>query len=188
MSCCCVRCCTSVRQALCKSTRIGLQSFVDQLLAYGKNTDPLFYAMKFVDGLRDDIRSAVHMQRPASVDAGAVLALLQEELVNPSRRRDGKRAEPFHYAKFPPKGAQPLPPPPDREGRIPVGAPGVEDRRPRGVDAQLATLRNYRRDRGLCVRCGEKWSRDHHCPEQIQANVLQEVWDVCHCEDFGDCA
>ena len=49
---------------------------VDQLIAYGKTTDPLFYAMRFVDGLRDDIRSAVHMQCPSSVDAACVLALL----------------------------------------------------------------------------------------------------------------
>jgi hypothetical protein len=37
---------------------------VDQLLAYGRNTDPVYYTMRFVDGLRADIRSAVHMQRP----------------------------------------------------------------------------------------------------------------------------
>ena len=65
---------------------------VDQLLAYGKNTDPLFYAMKFVDGPRDDIHSAVQMQRPTWVDTAVVLALLQEELVDPFKRRDGRRS------------------------------------------------------------------------------------------------
>ena len=49
---------------------------VDQLLAYGKTTDPLFYALRFVDGLWDDIRSVVHMQRPSTVDVVCVLALL----------------------------------------------------------------------------------------------------------------
>jgi hypothetical protein len=34
---------------------------VDQLLAYGRNTDPIYYIMHFVDGLRADISSAVHM-------------------------------------------------------------------------------------------------------------------------------
>ena len=37
---------------------------VDQLIAYGFNTDPIYYAMRFVDGLRTDIRVVVHMQRP----------------------------------------------------------------------------------------------------------------------------
>jgi hypothetical protein len=57
---------------------------VDQLLAYGRNTDPLYYTMRFVDGLRTDIRAAVHMQRPDNLDTACVLALLQEELVEPT--------------------------------------------------------------------------------------------------------
>ena len=36
-------------------------SLVDKLIAYGKTTDPLFYALCFIDGLRDDIRYVVHM-------------------------------------------------------------------------------------------------------------------------------
>ena len=35
---------------------------VEQLIAYGCNTDPLYYAMRFVDGLRADIRAVVHLQ------------------------------------------------------------------------------------------------------------------------------
>ena len=68
---------------------------VDQLLAYGKTTDPLFYALRFMDGLRDDICSTVHMQRPSTVDAACVLALLQEELVDPSRRKSPSKAVPM---------------------------------------------------------------------------------------------
>lgn len=34
---------------------------VDQLLAYARNTNPLFFAMRFMDGLRADICSVVHM-------------------------------------------------------------------------------------------------------------------------------
>ena len=44
--------------------------------------------MSFVDGLHDDIRFAVHMQRPSSVDAACVLALLQEELVDPVHKKE----------------------------------------------------------------------------------------------------
>ena len=36
-------------------------------------------------------------------------------------------------------------------------------------------LRDYGRARGLCFRCGEKWSRDHRCPEAIQLHALQEL-------------
>ena len=35
---------------------------VEQLIAYGRNTDPLYYAMCFVDGLHADICAVVHLQ------------------------------------------------------------------------------------------------------------------------------
>lgn len=146
---------------------------VDQLIAYGKTTDPLFYAMRFVDGLRDDIRSAVSMQRPSSVDAACVLALLQEELVEAGRRKSPSKSPP---------GLTPVHTP-DRGGRNTVGGAPADDRRPRGVEDKLATLRSYRCARGLCVRCGEKWSRDHKCPEALQLHALQEFWDMCNGED-----
>ena len=36
-------------------------------------------------------------------------------------------------------------------------------------------------------KCGEKWSWDYRCAEQVQLHVLQEFWDICHAEDSGDC-
>jgi hypothetical protein len=70
--------------------------------------------MRFVDGLRPDIRNVVHLQRPATLDTACVLALLQEELVDPGRRRDVRRLEPFTFARAPVRGPMPLPPPPPR--------------------------------------------------------------------------
>ena len=84
---------------------IGL---VDPLIAYGRNTNPIYYAMCFVDGLRADIRAAVHMQHPQNLDTAYVLALLQEELVDPVRKKELRRPEPFTFAKAPVRG----PPPP----------------------------------------------------------------------------
>jgi len=51
---------------------------VDQLIAYGRNIDLLYYAMRFVDGLREDIRTSVHMHRPRILLA---LALLEEGII-----------------------------------------------------------------------------------------------------------
>lgn len=62
----------------------------------------------------------------------------------------------------------------------------MTDRRSSGVDDKLSALRTYRRARGLCFRCGEKWSRDHRCPEVIQLHVLQEFWDICNTEDTDE--
>ena len=73
---------------------------VDQLLAYAWHTDPLFFAMRFMDGLRDDIRNVVHMQRPNSFDEACVLALLQEELLESTRCKEGRRPATFTPNKF----------------------------------------------------------------------------------------
>jgi hypothetical protein len=67
----------------------------------------------------------------------------------------------------------------------PVQTAGPE-RRGRGVEDRLNTLRSYRRARGLCIHCGEKWSRDHRCSENIQLHVLQEFWDICHNEEYSE--
>ena len=101
-----------VQEYIDKYTRL-----VEQLIAYGRNTDPLYYAMRFVDGLRADIRAVVHLQRPATLDTACMLALLQEELVDPGRRRDVRRPEPFTFAKAVPRGPLPLSLPPLRPER-----------------------------------------------------------------------
>jgi hypothetical protein len=155
---------------------------IDQLVAYGRTTDPVFFAMRFMDGLKDDIRSAVHMQRPQTFDTASVFALLQEELQDP-KRKDSRRADSYSYGKSIPKGALPLPLPP-RSNKAELAL--AEDRRSRGLDDKLKTLRDYRRAWGLCIRCGEKWSRDHKCSETVQLHVLQEFWDICHSDEPDD--
>lgn len=78
---------------LCKLVlkRFGQEQFsglVDQLLAYESSTDSLYYATRFVDGLREDIRAVVLIQRPGDLDTACTLALLQEEVAEPARRRE----------------------------------------------------------------------------------------------------
>jgi hypothetical protein len=117
------------------------------------------------------------------LDTACVLALLQEELVDPVRHREVCRLEPFNFAKS--AGRAPLPhvPPPqwaEHDDKPTVMAP---DRRGHGVEEKLSTLHDYCCAHGLCIRCVEKWSRDHKCPEAIQLHVPQKLWEVCHAED-----
>ena len=139
-----------------------------------------------MDGLRDDIRTAVHMQRPNSFDEACVLALLQEELLESTRRKDGRRLDTFTTNKF--AGVRPtvtqVPLAADKNDKA-ATAVGAE-RRGRGVEDRLNTLRSYRRARGLCIHCGEKWSREHRCSDNIQLHVLQEFWDICHNDASSD--
>ena len=114
---------------------------------------------------------------PQDLDSACTLAWLQWEALDLGTRKEYKRAEGSLFAQNAMiKGALPLPPLPQLPAGDPqpAGRPG-EDRhiapRTATVDDKLATLRSYRKARGLCVRCGEKWASGHRCAlvPQVQA-------------------
>lgn len=130
----------------------------NHLSSYSDSIHPYYFLTRFVEGLRPDL------------DTACALALLQEEVA------DGAGVEssrPFHYQPRPPEvnarppAALPLPPPP---GRPPPQA-GATNRRAtdaaRAEAAKVKTLHDYRRARGLCFKCGERWGHDHTCPTSV---------------------
>ena len=58
----------------------AFSELVDQIKSYCPNSDPLFFPQCFIDGLRQDIKAIVLVQRPQNFDAAVRLALLQEEV------------------------------------------------------------------------------------------------------------
>jgi hypothetical protein len=46
------------------------------------------------------------------------------------------------------------------------------------LEKKLAALAAYRMAKGLCRKCGGKWSRGHRCAASVQLNIIQEVWDL----------
>lgn len=58
-----------------------------------------------------------------------------------------------------------------------LGNPPADDVKPKWED-KLATLRAQRRAQGLCMKCREKWGRNHTCPDKIALHVLKEFIDV----------
>jgi hypothetical protein len=128
--------------------------------------------MRFVDGLRDDIKPVVMVQRPSNWDSACVLAQLQEEACDLVRRPYPRR--PDHYATLRPSAPvpMPLPPPPLKLDKVPVTQAedrrGLDSARVKSTDDKWATIKAYHRARGLCIKCAEKWSKDHRCAESIQ--------------------
>lgn len=100
---------------------------VDQLVAYDHTTDPLYYTTCFIDGLRNDIRLIVLVSVPL---LWILLAPLQEEVAEPTRRRDVRRPDPGLNQKPAARDPLPLLPPPrlDKPASPPVTA--VDDKRP----------------------------------------------------------
>jgi hypothetical protein len=70
---------------------------VDQLVAYESDANPLYYAMWFVDGVKEDIRKVVMIQRPGSLDSACALALVQEEANESTKKKEYIRFEPSAY-------------------------------------------------------------------------------------------
>lgn len=89
----------------------SFSQLVDQLDAYHSVTDPLYYTMRFLDGLKDDIKNVVSVQRPSDLDTTSALALLQEEVQAFTRKREFRRSDSGYFSKNLNKSALPLPPP-----------------------------------------------------------------------------
>lgn len=154
---------------------------INHLSSYSDSIHPFYFLTRFVEGLRKDIRAVVLVQRPPDLDTACALALLQEEVA------DGV----FGSLPRPPEAVTrsgtplPLPLPPTRH--VPA-APTADHR---GTDAaradatKLKTLRDYRRARGLCFKCGERWGHDHVCPTSVQLHVVEELLDLFGIDD-GD--
>jgi hypothetical protein len=66
--------------------------------------------MRFMDGLRDDIRLVIMVQRPIDLDTAYVLAQLQEEVGD--RKRDTQKLDVVYKLKRFSKPSLPLPLPP----------------------------------------------------------------------------
>jgi hypothetical protein len=46
------------------------------------------------------------------------------------------------------------------------------------MDDKLASLKAYRRARGLCDRCADKWVLGHRCAPIVQLHALEELWEL----------
>jgi hypothetical protein len=53
---------------------------VHQLVAYEHSSDFWYYTTRFVDGLKDDVKAVVLVQRPTDLDTAYTNVLLQEEV------------------------------------------------------------------------------------------------------------
>jgi hypothetical protein len=181
-----------------------LTELVDQLVAYEHSSDHRYYTTCFIDGLKDDVKSVVLVQRPVHLDTTCTLALLQEE-ADAARRREIKKPDLLfrqrqYTAPTPTPTPTPLslPPPPPSSWDESMGSAAFDVKQ--GPDAtrftptnKLSALRAYRKARGLCQFCAEKWSRGHKCAPTVLLQAVQEVWellqpdfDATSCSDVSD--
>lgn len=100
---------------------------MNQLLAYNKNINSLYFTTRFIDGLRLDVRATVLIQRPPDLESVVALAYLQEEVDEMMPRKEIRKTEPA-AARPSPRGEPPHPlPMPSTPRPVPIAA--TEDKR-----------------------------------------------------------
>lgn len=95
-----------------------------------------------------------------------------------SKTLDVRKYEPANSRSVP-KQALPLPVPP-RWDKFQTGNKQDEkkDSAPhttRSTDETLLALKAYRRARGLCERCAEKWKCGHRCAPTVALHAVEEL-------------
>lgn len=62
----------------------------------------------------------------------------------------------------------------------------ARDSPPLKGEDRASALKNYRRSRGLCFICGEKWAPGHKCSTTVQLHVVQELLDAMGFTTLGE--
>lgn len=163
-----------------------------QMLAHNPNLDPEIFTTTFVDGLKLDIRRVVLIQRPVDLDIAGSLALLQEEVLEDTPPQEYPKQDLQAVNRANLRTAVPWSPPVSTkaggvvspEARRPSEPTRVSSSTPSTGTNKLNTLRAYRRARGLCFKCGEKWDPQHQCSQTVQLHVVEELLDMLNCEEL----
>jgi hypothetical protein len=138
---------------------------VDQLVAYEHSSDHRYYTTRFVDRLKDDIKSVVLVQQPVDLDIAYTLALLQEEAAMICHRETSRPNAAFRPKPHNTATPLPLPPPPNWDkslgGKGSKAKHNTNTTRFSPVDSKVVALRAYHRAKGLCQYCAEKYFRCH---------------------------
>lgn len=153
---------------------------MDQIDAYDSQPDPVHYTTKFLDGLKPGVRILVAIQQPRDLDTTYSLALLYEELGEECGSVSNS-PQPSSYSAPPRRSYQaptptPPPAPPSRWVSRLVEEKRASEQKQSGDD-KWQSLKAYRRAKGLCFICGEKWGRNHQCKNAIQLHAVQEMVD-----------
>jgi len=152
---------------------------MDQISAYESRPDPIHYLTRFLDGLNPEVRVLVAIQQPRDLDTAYTLALLYEELGDGFTPVNIQH-NPIHTPRRLTQHPQSLPPPQPPAKWI---SKSVEEKRlaetsKNSQDDRWMNLKAYRRSKGLCFLCGEKWGKEHQCKNTIQLHVVQEMLEM----------
>ncbi|XP_073356352.1 uncharacterized protein [Aegilops tauschii subsp. strangulata] len=141
-----------------------------QILLADPHTHEVLFVERYIAGLRPDIRSAIVLHRPKSVDTASCLALLQEVEVEHDKSLSAVKQGSRSYNKSSAEKKQ--------------GVSASEDSRK--WSEKLEALRAYRKSKNLCFTCGYPWARSHKCPDKVPIHVMEELLEILQLDDPPD--
>jgi hypothetical protein len=157
-------------------------SIVHQILAHDPKFSIATITNRFIDGLKEDIRNVVLVHRPTNLDTASSIALLQEEYYRDPPKKEFRKHESntaFKYSGRNSSGSFGG----NAASQATKGAEHGQTSSKRNSDStrgnqsedKAATLMNYRRAKGLCYKCGLKWSPGHKCATSVPLHVVEEL-------------
>jgi len=100
-----------------------------------------------------------------------------------TKKRDPRSPDGGFWSRSSTKGPHPLPAPPTTDQPSKVVDDSKLSASGQSTVEKLWALRAYRRAKGLCDKCAEKWGRDHRCATTVQMHEMEEVWELFNGED-----
>jgi hypothetical protein len=135
--------------------------------------------VRFLNGLKDEIRAPIALHRPKDVDTASALALLQEEELEARKRgyplnKDSAKPNSKGFSAWEKNKSLSK----KEDTRKADKTPG---------DEKIFALFAHRKANGLCFTCGEKWTgRTHKCSEQVPIHILHEIMELLQTDPVVD--
>lgn len=133
-------------------------------------------------GLLEEIRAAIHLHCPKDLDTASLLALMQEEDLENSKKQYPARSDHREFSKYSSRsgsGSDKFSP---REKFVPKADDMKKSDSSKWED-RLESLKSFRRLKGLCFTCGDRWSKTHKCRDQIPLHIIEELVEVLPISD-----
>lgn len=156
---------------------VRFQELMHRVLTHNQGYDETFLVNRFVNGLKSNIRIAIRLHTPKTIDTALGLALVQEEELELQQKK------PYFKADFSRTSGKIAPPVTGILGTIPEG-----DKKQSKVEEKYDSLRAMRRAKGLCFKCGDKYAPGHKCAAQVSLHVLEELLEALQLETKQDSA
>jgi hypothetical protein len=158
---------------------VKFEELMHRVLVYNRSYDETFFITKFVGGLKPEVKIAIKLHKPRTVDLALSLAKTQEELLG---ELSASKAQQKVIVKEGFKGGI-------KPAYVAKGILGAHleenkkgEEKPKWED-RYESLKAARRASGECFKYGEKWGPGHKCPKSVQLHVLDEFLEVLMLQD-----